>query len=177
MRSIYFLPLIFTLFSWVVLADEHPHELKAVAARATVAIAPVGPQQRSIALPAMRFSFALDYRCASPYDALSLSLAIADDHRYVTADELEPDGGSTTIEIAVEEEQIAPVAISGYCQLPETAAEEFEWPAPFTLSALLSAQASLRCGNESQQDIIYRMIPLDVTLSCAPEAPPETPAE
>ena len=80
-------------------------------------------------------------------------------------------------ELQVPSNQLAPLRVERFCNDDEQ--EDFQPDSTndnkITIPAVLSAQASLRCENESEQSITYVTKPLDVTLECrVPETAVDT---
>lgn len=130
----------------------------------TVTIGPRRAGRFALRLPSLTYSLTLTTYCAQNWQPASLSINIADSRESFDADQLQ-DSEELRLEIRIPSNQIAPLRIERFCIDDEQAdaADNDE----ITVSAALSAQASLLCVAESEQSMTYVTQPLDVTLECA----------
>jgi hypothetical protein len=128
-------------------------------------------ERNFLRLPTVRFAFRIDAACIETLQPVSLLLSVADTRETLQADEIK---GNSTTEIAlnIPASQIAPVAIQNFCEenSPQDNQSGRRRPLPeqeeITITAALSAQASLRCASETDEQTVYTSIPLDVVLIC-----------
>lgn len=153
-------------------------ELEIVATAATAVIAPAGNGRRPVELPTLRYSFHLLHECASSFIPQSLSLTIADSHRFLREGELDGARGVARVSLDIPASQLAPVILSDFCAAKDTADGDTTGTALKTMPSLLSAAASLQCTSAAGQRTIYSVAPLDVVLVCkaAPSAAQEAAA-
>lgn len=147
------------------------HSLQVDAGAATAAIAPRTNGRAAIRLPALEFVFRLRPTCAEPFRANSISLTVADSRQALDAEQLEDKTATPELRLTVPAGQIAPVLVSDFCSAQTNAENAVETASdrngePLTLSATLSANASLLCVSENEREIVYTVAPLDVTLVC-----------
>lgn len=140
-------------------------ELEIVATAATAVITPSGKGRRPVDLPSLRYSFHLLHECASSFIPQSLTLTIADSHRFLGKGELEGARGVARVSLDIPASQLAPVILSDFCAATD-AAEGDTGTALKTMPSLLSAAASLQCASAAGQRTIYSVAPLDVVLVC-----------
>ena len=122
-------------------------------------------------LPTVTFAFRIDAACIETLQPVSLLLSVADTRKSLRSDEI---NGNTKTEVALKipASQIAPVAIQGFCEdnSPRENQDGRRQPQQnlqeITITAALSAQASLRCANETDEQTVYTSVPLDVILVC-----------
>lgn len=122
----------------------------------------------SLRLPSLQYSFSFDANCVNDQEPVSLQLSVADTRKTLRGDDIGTNS-RTTISLNIPARQIAPVVVQGFCEKSD--AQEKENPGvdkvrKLTISAALSAQASLRCASESDAQTLYVSKPLDVTLTC-----------
>ena len=149
-------------------ADDKGFAIIASAATAQIAAGPTG--RRTLRLPALNFRFQFQLACRGATQPLSLGVTIADTHRSLGTEALVSDVGVARTTIRIPSGQIAPVSIEGFCAADNGSSEA----RPLTLPALLSASASLRCGDDEHSSMQYASVPLDVVLVCEPPEPPAT---
>ncbi len=72
------------------------------------------------------------------------------------------------MKLSIPEEQIAPVAVAGFCVTTEEDPEFENAPSKTVLriNDILSLQAALSCSSETGSKIIYASLALDVDLHC-----------
>ena len=143
---------------------EHSLEIVATAAKATISEDDGG--RRPIRLPTVRYSFQLLHRCARSYTPSSLILTVADSRRSFSAEDLAASDGVLRTYLDVPAEQIAPAIVNGFCSTGSDPIAGGSDRPVLTLASMMSATASLRCGNEADQRITYSAAPLDVVLVC-----------
>ena len=149
---------------------ERTHSLQVGAAAATVTISESGNGRASLRLPALEFVFRLRPVCAEPFRAGSILLTVADSRRTLNEEQLEDETAVSELRLTVPASQIAPVLVTDFCSAEadpdnDSYAQRSE---SLTLPGTLSANASLLCVTESEQEIVYTTAPLDVTLVCGP---------
>lgn len=140
------------------------------------------PEQNFLHLPHLEYNFTLKATCGDDLQPVSIQLSVADTRRFVRGDDIHiKEGEDTTIGLTlrIPQEQIAPVAIKGFCMLPADdlvdGGSNYGSNNEITIPAALSAQASLRCASESAEQTVYVSRPLDVTLTCAKPTEVATP--
>jgi len=133
----------------------------------TVSTRPAG--QRFIKLPALKYEFTVSARCDAGLSPAALSLSIADTRVTLSAEELSS-GPPVRLFISIPESQIAPVTVESFCA-HDADNDANDNARKVRISALLSAQVSLLCGNEITKEMTYASEALDVTVAC------ELPAE
>lgn len=132
----------------------------------TVAVAPRSPGRSFLQLPSLEYTFQVRAQCAGTRSAESLSLNVADSRTSISADQFAKDG-PTEVDLIVPAGQIAPIVVENFCVVEEAAqAGQAAEPEQLTISAALSAQASLLCTGEQDQVMTYVSKSLDVFLQC-----------
>lgn len=129
--------------------------------------------QNFIQLPALQYGFTLNSVCVDGLKPVSIQLSVADTRKTLRGSDIKGDEiGTAEIELTlrITQEQLAPVAIRGFCVLPDGDLAERDARNEITIPAVLSAQASLRCASETAEQIVYVSSALDVTLSCSEPA-------
>jgi hypothetical protein len=156
-----------------------PMRVAGIEISADIPVAKVAPRPRdrvTLRLPALTYSLTMTVHCDKDRQPESVSISIADSRRTFSAEQLHA-GAVLESELRIPSDQIAPLRVERFCisdrqvslqpgvegnnKYPERAAEKI------TISAAVSAQASLRCASESDQTIMYVTKPLDVTLECS----------
>lgn len=128
-------------------------------------------ERNFLRLPTVEFAFRIDAACSETLQPVSLLLSVADSRKILQADEIEGNS-ATEIALNIPASQIAPVAIQGFCEetSPQDNQSSRRQPSPgheeITLTAALSAQASLRCASDTDEQTVYTSMPLDVILVC-----------
>lgn len=134
-------------------------------------------------LPNLTYVFDIDAQCARELQPISLLISVADTRKTISTNEIMDEALTLTLEIPAD--QIAPIAIRDFCvadtssnarndsDLVESGARK--------LPAVLSAQASMRCGavaedpeldvQTPQVETLYASTPLDVMLTCEHPVP------
>jgi hypothetical protein len=167
------------------------HTLAVVAEIPVVSVAPQPPGRHLFQLPSLDYIFRVEARCHNDWKPESLSLNVADSRVSRTAAQL-ADNPDQQLEMQIPANQLAPLAMRNFCVIGEgregsaaegpttdgkgeTAPDRPESPEPttheLTISAALSAHASLRCSNGEEQKTVYVSQPLDVTLICEAGVP------
>ncbi len=139
--------------------------LTIIASAATARVSAGTSGRRTVRLPGLDFRFQFRFACPGTSRPQSLSMTIADTHRSLTADELAAETKVARALVRIPASQIAPVAVEAFCAIDASPAES----SPLTLPSLLSASASLRCGDDDTSSIRYGSVPLDVVLVCDAE--------
>ncbi len=166
----------FTLFFAVaVFAKADPglseHSLKVRASTPTVEVSPRMAARNYVRLPTLEFTFRLTAHCGGSFDPGAVSLSIADSRRSLSADQLGEANAGSELTVKVPAKQLAPLAVENFCvRQPEGAGNVHSTGYPGTMMmmvpAALSAQASLLCVDEEQEEIVYTSTPLDINLIC-----------
>jgi len=120
----------------------------------------------AIRLPNLRYVFQFAASCAGELAPDSISLSVADTRKTVSASDARYDSDAGII-MTVPAGQIAPLTVEGFCL--ESNDSALQKPDRVTVRGVLSAQASLLCTSEDDQEITYASQSLDVTLSCDAE--------
>lgn len=151
-------------------AETSRHALKVSAAPVTVNVAPGDNRRNAIVLPALDYVFSLDARCAPSFTPESVSLTVADSRTFVRPEEPDSGAGLPDATLTVPANQLAPLIVEGFCTAAQDSPGEagIAGDASVTVSATLSASASLLCIADQRREMIYTSTPLDVTLVCAP---------
>ncbi len=139
-------------------------DLTIIASAATVRVSAGTSGRRTLRLPGLDFRFQFRFACPGAAIPQSLSMTIADTHRNLGADQLTAATNVAHAVVRIPAGQIAPVAVEGFCAADAPAADTLT----LTLASLLSASASLRCGDDDNTSIRYGSVPLDVVLVCDP---------
>ncbi len=166
-------------------ADTQPRiALNANAPLVSVSPRPAG--RHLVDLPELEFSFDIDAQCSDEWVAESLFLNVADTRLTFNTEQL---AGSEhdRIVLRVSERQLAPIAVHDFCATESvdriagggaSGSSPTEGPVlldvmEVTISAALSAHASLRCASDGQHRVAYVSQPLDLTLACEDTGPSE----
>jgi hypothetical protein len=112
-------------------------------------------------LPSLDFRFEMEAYCSADLVPMAMSLSIADTRKSLTAEDISAES-ITSVTLRIPAPQIGPVAVDDFCIETDESNEK----ASLTLSSVLSAQASLLCGNDADSWMIYASKSLDVTLLC-----------
>ena len=165
------------LYASVASADGSAvHSLAVGADRTSVTVAPQSPDRHFFELPSLDIVFRIEASCRTDWQPESLSLNVADSRVTRNAAEL-LHNSHQKIPLRIPAEQLAPIAIRNFCVIEGAAEGSGEDAGPpagrmsgtaleLTVSAALSAHASLRCSNGDERKTIYVTEPLDVTLVC-----------
>ncbi len=146
------------------------HSLKVRASTPTVEVSPRMAARNYVRLPTLEFTFQLTAHCRGNFGPRAVSLSIADSRRSLSADQLGEANAGSELTVKVPAKQLAPLAIENFCvRQPEGAGNVHSTEYPGTMMmvpAALSAQASLLCVDEEQEEIVYTSTPLDINLIC-----------
>ena len=151
----------------VVLADDTSpkHSLDIVPATPRVDISPRSPGRNYVRLPTLEYSFQVTANCAAMFHPQSVSLSIADSRSLISQEQLSGDATELQLVLRVPAKQLAPLVVEDFCVTPP----KLDKPNGITtVRSALSAQAALLCVHDDRQEIVYRSIPLDIILACAP---------
>lgn len=126
-----------------------------------------GPGRNFVRLPTLEYTFEIQTQCTESRSPGSLSLNVADTRKWLAASEIVIDG-TTEIRLRIPASQIAPLVIEGFCVVPGEEDDErnSDPTTQITISAALSAQASLLCEGDEDKIMTYVSRPLDVSLVC-----------
>lgn len=126
------------------------------------AVASISPQSGSrklVRLPDLEFSLRISAQCGAGRVPESVSISIADTGTTINGEDL-PEAAALETSVRVASQQIAPIALQGYC-VADTGVDQ-----ALLVTTALTAQVSLRCVKDDQSTIIFRAQALDVLLSC-----------
>ena len=132
-----------------------------------VPLAPRKPGRNFVRLPTLEYIFEIHTHCSGSRSAESLSLNVADTRESLQARQIISDG-PTEISLRIPASQIAPLVVESFCivQVEEDDDRISESATQITVTAALSAQASLLCRGEEDQAMTYVSQTLDVSLVC-----------
>lgn len=138
-------------------------------------MAEVLPRQASgkfIRLPSLEYVFRLRASCTGDRVPASLLLSVADTRETLDAEDL---AAETPLQITLQipSDQIGPIGVKDFCHIDDHGSDG---SAQLTLSAVLSAHASLRCESDTGQSVIYVSKALDVSLICELPDEPQSDA-
>ena len=158
-------------------AESEPQQ--GIEISADIPIVTVAPRRAGrviLRLPSLSYALTVNAYCDKNWQPASVSISIADIRKSFDAEQLQA-GAVLQSELQVPSNQLAPLRVERFCNDDEQ--EDFQPDSTndnkITIPAVLSAQASLRCANESEQSITYVTKPLDVTLECrVPETAVDT---
>lgn len=122
-------------------------------------------QRNFLRLPTLDYKFELDARCASGLMPVSISLSVADTRKSLSRSDMSVDVPTAT-SLAVPAAQIGPVAVAGFCVVPDEESVPTEEPESLEIKSVVSAQVSLLCASETEKQMTYVSKSLDVTLLC-----------
>ena len=130
-------------------------------------VASIPPRQANskfIRLPTLEYVFEIRTRCMMNRRPTSLSLSVADTRKTLGAVDISA-GDPVALTLRIPAAQIGPIAVEDFCYVAD---EDGSGSAndQLTISAALSAHASLRCESETEQNVVYVSQPLDVSLVC-----------
>jgi len=129
-------------------------------------ILPRRPSRKFIQLPTLEFAFEIRVHCMMNRNPTSLLLSVADTRKVLGAEDI-PVGAPVALTLRIPAAQMGPIAVDDFCHIAdEDVAGNDDTKDQLTISAALSAHASLRCESESEQNVIYVSQPLDVSLVC-----------
>ena len=140
-------------------AGEEP-QLLVSASVPVVELIPRSSNAQLIRLPKLSYDFKIRSSCAEGLNIQSVMISVADTRKKVMADKLASQD-EAIIPMAIPAKQIAPVNVADFCR----AGGNFD-PGLKTVTGALSAQASMLCADESEEQVTFVSASLDVTLSC-----------
>jgi hypothetical protein len=143
------------------LSEPEAH-LNVSAAPATAAVAQLPAGRNPITLPELEYEFVIDFQCAPPMQAESISISVADSRRTLDAAEIDA-RSSITSDITVPRKQLSPLALDGFCQVPASDNTPFT---ELSVTGAFTAHVSLLCTGDAQQSILYAAQALDLNLQC-----------
>jgi len=155
------------LFGATALSDN-THELN-IASDATIVEVETrqGPRE-FIQLPTLRYELEIQRNCPADLEPANLSISVADTRRTLSAEKLAT-ADRLTMQLSIPGEQIAPIAIAGFCaaNAGDTHTVEIVEDNILLVEDVLSLQASLLCASDTESLIYYASTALDVQLHCA----------
>lgn len=142
-----------------------------------IVVPATAPGRRFIDLPALEYRFEVQAACTGSRTPRSLSINVADSRVALSGAALDERAGAELV-LSVPARQLAPIAVDDFCvtapdgtaagdEAASSLATAFAPPRLLTVPDVVSAQASLVCGDEEGSDISYVTKPLAVTLACA----------
>lgn len=148
-------------------AETTPKSSLTVVADTPVAsIAPRQVNRKFIQLPTLEYAFEIRTHCMMNRRPTSLLLSVADTRKTLGAADISADA-PVALTLRIPAAQIGPIAVEDFCHVAdEDGASNDNAKDKLTISAALSAHASLRCESESEQKVVYVSQPLDVHLVC-----------
>jgi hypothetical protein len=148
-------------------AESTPESgLSVVADTPVASILPRQANRKYIQLPTLEYAFEIRSDCIMNRKPTSLLLSVADTRKTLGAADFSA-GAPVAFTLRIPAAQIGPIAVEGFCHVAdEDGTSNDNATDQLTISAALSAHASLRCESESDQKVVYVSQPLDVTLVC-----------
>lgn len=161
----------------IVLAESaNEHRLSLTADIPVVEVSPRQAGRSFVQLPTLHYRFQLEAQCADDALPESFALNVADTRITLDAADLNGQAAGTGRQLTLEipANQLAPVAINAFCELPPVVPEagddadhqanirDSELPVP----GALSAHASLLCVSDSRRAMTYAASSLDLLLVC-----------
>ena len=160
--------------------DAGSDRLELAAEPPVVTVSATAPGRRFVDLPALEYRFAVQAACTGSRTPRSLSISVADSRVALAGAALDEQAAGELV-LTVPARQLAPIAVDDFCVAGPAASEVMPAgverasasasasaaPRLLTVPAVVSAQASLVCGDEAGSHISYVTKPLAVTLSCA----------
>jgi len=145
-----------------------PHSLRFTASEPQVQISLRSGKRDYLRLPSLEYTFMFTAHCSIDFEPHSVSLSIADSRASLSTDRLADLATGAELKMTVPARQLAPLAIENFCVRndAETDPEIAPHNAATPIHAVFSAQASLLCTNEDQQQITYASNPLNIVLIC-----------
>lgn len=137
-----------------------------VANTPAASILPRQANRKFIQLPTLEYDFEINVHCMMNRKPTSLLLSVADTRK--TLGEVDISAGVPVgLTLQIPAAQIGPIAVEDFCYVAdENGLINDKNKEQLTISAILSAQASLRCESESDQKVVYVSQLLDVSLVC-----------
>ncbi len=117
--------------------------------------------KKFVELPTLEFAFEIHASCLHNRKPTSLLLSVADTRKTLDADDF-ASGSPVTMTLRIPAAQMGPIAVEDFCHIDS----DTNTTQQLTISAALSAHASLRCEGETDQKVLYVSEPLDVALTC-----------
>ena len=153
-------------------ATEPVHDIELTVDIPTVTVTPRPPGRITMRLPGLTYALTVAVYCEANWQPDSVSISVADSGASLDAEQLQADR-ELKLELRIPSNQIPPLRIENFCiaggmKTPDTTTRN-----RITVPGVMSAQASLRCANESAQSTMYVAKPLDVVLECAVTEPAE----
>ena len=144
-------------------ACETDGQLMVRATAVSVQITAKPERRRLIQLPDLDFALRVDAHCNTGKRIESVSISIADTHKTYDGTQFEQQRGLET-SISLPQKQIGPLSIEQFCIANNNV--------PITDKVMrvpdaLTAQVSLRCADDTGQSIIYKTLPLEISLECS----------
>lgn len=144
-------------------AGEEPRLLVS-ASVPVVELIPRSSNAPLIRLPKLSFDFRIRSSCAEGLNIQSVMISVADTRKKIMADKL-ANQDEAIIPMTIPAKQIAPVNVADFCRSGSTDGNDFD-PGLKTVAGALSAQASMLCADETQEQVTFVSASLDVSLSC-----------
>lgn len=120
----------------------------------------------SIRLPALQYEFQLEIDCEAGYEPDSVLLSVADTRKRFAVNEM-PSDSDSGFSLKIPASQIAPLSVEGFCLASGSGGQQET--DRVTVRGILSAQVSLLCSGDDDQQLMYASQSLDVTLNCGEE--------
>jgi len=141
----------------------------------TVPVVPHAAGRNLIRLPAVEFTFRIDFNCNGDPGPGPLTLSIADTYLSLNREQITSESPNSIV-LRVPADQIAPVAVADFCvqdaaDTPTQARSEQK-----LIRDALSVQASLVCSSETGQRAMYASRSLDINLECENPLPDQADA-
>jgi hypothetical protein len=170
-------PIVLLLAPLPGVAELPLHTLTVTVDTPLVKVAPRASGRAFLNLPRLEYQFALQPACADSWQAAGLSLSIADSRITFNKERVTKDLPLIETRISVPAAQLAPLPLSGFCEIVEDDSDEqpggpmrLNGTGALTIDAAVSANAALICSSDQQERITYISQPLAVTLVCEPPA-------
>lgn len=164
-------PALLLMLPALLYADDSDTQLRIHVDTPRVSIVPRTPGRSLVALPDLEYRFVLQPSCRAGSRPAVMSLSAADSRLRlpVAVDAGDPAVVETVLRIPAA--QLAPVPVSGFCELPDddavTPGPGAGYPADtLTIDAALSLQASLLCTGPDNEHRVWVGQALAVTLQC-----------
>ena len=140
--------------------------LTLVADTPVASIPPRQANRKFITLPTLEYVFEIRTRCMMNRRPTSLLLSVADTRKTLGAADISA-GDPVALTLRIPAAQIGPIAVEDFCYVADgKGSGNANANDELTISAALSAHASLRCESETDQNVVYVSQPLDVSLVC-----------
>lgn len=169
MRSLPAIAASVTIAATPALGDSVRTALVVHVSPAVVELAALGTGRIALQLPGLEFPLLIEPSCPPGSDLASLSVNVADTRYRFTADDID-EAGTLETTIVVPAVQLAPLPIENSCTSTDAPGMQ-----NVRVEDVLTANASLRCANESGETLLFEAISLGVELRC-PTEPVETEA-